>query len=107
MVLAVTAASFGIILWKIPIDQAALGNKEYIIVLALGDGVANKDGREKGTVCWLDGNGNNEKGSFASGEGVTYLHAAEKGVMVGNDRDYTGVTYAAAMKAGIIRQSPI
>ena len=48
-------------LWNYPlentVDQAALGNKEYI-VLALGDGVANKDGREKGTVCWLDGSGN-------------------------------------------------
>ena len=83
-------------LWNYPlentVDQAALGNKEYI-VLELGDGVANKDGREKGTVCWLDGNGN-EKGSFASGESVTYLHAAEKGIVVGNDRDYTGVTYS-------------
>lgn len=83
-------------LWNYPlentVDQAALGNKEYI-VLALGGGVANKDGREKGTVCWLDGNGN-EKGSFASGESVTYLHAAEKGIVVGNDRDYTGVTYS-------------
>lgn len=83
-------------LWNYPlentVDQAALGNKEYI-VLALGDGVANKDGRKKGTVCWLDGNGN-EKGSFASGESVTYLHAAEKGIVVGNDRDYTGVTYS-------------
>ena len=83
-------------LWNYPlentVDQAALGNKEYI-VLALGDGVANKDVIEKGTVCWLDGNGN-EKGSFASGESVTYLHAAEKGIVVGNDRDYTGVTYS-------------
>ena len=82
-------------LWNYPlentVDQAALVNKEYI-VLALGDGVANKDGREKGTVCWLDSNGN-EKGSFASGESVTYLFAAEKGVVVGNERDYTGVTY--------------
>lgn len=83
-------------LWNYPlentVDQAALGNKEYI-VLALEDGVANKDGREKGTVCWLDGSGN-EKGSFASGESVTYLLAAEKGIVVGNDRDYTGVTYS-------------
>lgn len=83
-------------LWNYPlentVDQAALGNKEYI-VLALGDGVVNKDGREKGTVCWLDGSGN-EKGSFASGESVTYLLAAEKGIVVGNDRDYTGVTYS-------------
>ena len=83
-------------LWDYPlentIDQAALGNKDYI-VLALGDGVANKDGREKGTVCWLDNSGN-EKGSFASGESVTYLLAAEKGIVVGNERDYTGVTYS-------------
>ena len=83
-------------LWNYPlentIDQAALGNKDYI-VLALGDGVANKDGREKGTVCWLDGSGN-EKGSFASGESVTYLLAAEKGIVVGNDRDFTGVSYS-------------
>lgn len=82
-------------LWNYPlentVDQAALGNKEYV-VLALGDGVANKDGREKGTVVWLDGKGN-EKGSFASGESVTYLFAAEKGVVIGNERDYTGVTY--------------
>ena len=25
---------------------------------------------------------------------MTYLHAAEKGIVVGNDRDYTGVTYS-------------
>lgn len=83
-------------LWKYPlentIDQAALGNKEYI-VLALGDGVANKDGREKGTICWLDGSGN-EKGSFETSESVTYLFAAGKGIVVGNERDYTGLTYS-------------
>ena len=81
--------------WSYPlentIDQAALGAKEYI-VLALGDSVANKDGREKGTVCWLDGSGK-EKASFESGESVTYLQAVKKGVVVGNDRKYTGVSY--------------
>ena len=83
-------------LWSYPlentIDQAALGNKEYI-VLALGDSVADKDGREKGTVCWLDGSGK-EKASFETGESVTYLLSAEKGVVVGNDRSYTGVTHS-------------
>ena len=81
--------------WSYPlentIDQAALGAKEYI-VLALGDSVANKDGREKGTVCWLDGSGK-EKASFESGESVTYLQAVKKGIVVGNDRKYTGVSY--------------
>ena len=82
-------------LWSYPlgntVDQADFGNKEYI-VLAMGDGVANQDGEELGTVCWLDYNGK-QKGSFATGESVTYLCAAEKGIVIGNERDYTGVTY--------------
>lgn len=82
-------------LWNYPlentVDQAALGMKEYI-VLALGDSVAGKDGREKGTVCWLDSNGK-EKASFETGESVTYLQAAAKGVVIGNDHKYTGVSH--------------
>lgn len=84
--------------WSYPlentIDQAALGNKEYI-VLALGDSVADKDGREKGTVCWLDGNGK-EKAAFETGESVTYLFSGEKGVVIGNDRNYTGVSHSGS-----------
>lgn len=87
--------SDGTELWAYPlentIDQAALGNKEHII-LALGDSVANKDGKEKGTVHWLDVNGK-EKASFETGESVTYLHAGKKGVVVGNDHRYTGVSH--------------
>lgn len=83
-------------LWSYPlentIDQAALGNKEYI-VLALGDSVADKDGRAKGTVCWLDGSGK-EKASFETGESVTYLLSSEKGVVIGNERSYTGVSHS-------------
>lgn len=85
-------------LWSYPlentIDQAALGNKEYI-VLAFGDSVADKDGRKKGTVCWLDGSGK-EKASFETGESVTYLFSSEKGVVIGNDRDYIGVTHSGS-----------
>ena len=85
-------------LWSYPlentVDQAALGNKEYI-VLALGDSVADKDGRPKGTVCWLDANGK-EKASYETGESVTYLLAAEKGVVIGNDRSYTGVSHGGS-----------
>lgn len=76
------------------VDQADFGNKEYI-VLAMGDSVANQDGEELGTVCWLDYNGK-QKGSFATGESVTYLCAAEKGIVIGNERDYTGVTYGGS-----------
>lgn len=83
-------------LWSYPlentIDQAALGNKEYI-VLALGDSVADKDGRAKGSVCWLDDSGK-EKASFETGESITYLLSSEKGVVIGNDRSYTGVTHS-------------
>ena len=81
-------------LWNYPlentVDQAALGNKAYI-VLALGDSVANKDGREKGTVCWLDAGGK-EKASYEAGESITYLQAAKEGVIIGSDRRYTGLS---------------
>lgn len=83
-------------LWDYPmentIDQAALGNKEYI-VLAAGDRIANKEGRAKGTVYWLDSNGK-EKASFETGESVTYLLSGEKGVVIGNERNYIGVTHS-------------
>jgi len=88
--------SDGAELWDYPlentIDQAALSNKEYI-VLALGDSVADKDGREKGTVCWLDNSGK-EKASFETGDSVTYLQSAKKGVVIGNGRRYTGVSHS-------------
>lgn len=76
------------------IDQTALGEKGYII-LALGDSVADKDGREKGTVIWLDDSGK-EKTSYESGDSVTYLLAAEKGVVIGNDRRYAGVNHSGS-----------
>jgi len=85
-------------LWAYPlentIDQAALSHKEYL-VLALGDSVADKDGREKGTVCWLDAGGK-EKASYACGENVTYLHSAKKGVVIGTDRRYTGLSHGGS-----------
>lgn len=77
------------------VDQAALGNKEYI-VLALGDSVADKDGREKGTVCWLNDSGK-EKASVETGDSVTYLCAAEKGVVIGNDSAYTGTNHSGSV----------
>lgn len=86
-------------LWNYPlensIDQTALGEKGYII-LALGDSVADKDGREKGTVIWLDDSGK-EKTSYESGDSVTYLLAAEKGVVIGNDRKYAGVSHSGSV----------
>ena len=55
--------------------------------------MADKDGRAKGTVCWLDGSGK-EKASFETGESVTYLLSSEKGVVIGNERSYTGVSHS-------------
>lgn len=72
------------------VDYAAFGAGDYV-VLALGDSVANRDGREKGTVCWINASGK-ETASFESGETVTFLHAGEKGVVIGNGRDYKGLT---------------
>lgn len=73
------------------VDQAAFGMKEYIVV-ALGDSVADKDGREKGTICWIDNSGK-EKAAYESGRSVTYLSAGERGVVAGNDRNYFGLTH--------------
>ena len=86
-------------LWSYPLentlDQVALGNKEYV-VLALGDSVADKDGRKKGTVCWLNDSGK-EKASVETGESVTYLCAAEKGVVIGNDKVYIGTNHSGSI----------
>ena len=85
--------------WSYPLDntldRVALDHKEYI-VLAMGDSVADKDGREKGLVCWLDSSGK-EKASFETGDSVTYLRAAEKGVVIGNDHTYTGVNHSGSV----------
>ena len=82
-------------IWTYPLentlDQVAFGDKDYI-VLALGDSVADKEGREKGTVCWLNGSGK-EKASVETGESVTYLCSAEKGVVIGNGSSYTGANH--------------
>ena len=87
-------------IWSYPlentVDQAALGMKSYV-VLALGDSVANKDGREKGTVCWLDSSGK-EKASLSTEESVTYLLAAKKGVVIGNGRSYIGADHGGNQK---------
>lgn len=73
------------------IDYASFGAEDSIVI-ALGDSVANRDGREKGTVCWINSSGK-ETASYESGEAVTYLNAGEKGVVIANGRDYSGLTH--------------
>lgn len=73
------------------VDYASFGAADYVVV-ALGDSVANRDGRERGTVCWIDSSGR-EAACYESGETVTYLNAAEKGVVIGNGREYSGLTH--------------
>lgn len=77
------------------VDYASFGAGDYAVV-ALGDSVANRDGREKGTVCWVNASGK-ETASFESGETVTFLHAGEKGVIIGNGRDFKGLTNSGSL----------
>ncbi|KAF5042970.1 hypothetical protein DSECCO2_507130 [anaerobic digester metagenome] len=79
--------------WSYPLEnrlaQVSLTNKNYV-VLAMGDSIANKDGREKGTICWIDSSGK-ESASYKSGGGVDYLQASEHGVVIGVDKIYSGI----------------
>lgn len=77
------------------VDYASFGAEDYIVV-ALGDSVANRDGRERGTVCWIDSSGK-ERASFENGETVTYLNAGAKGVVVGSGREYKGLTHNGSL----------
>lgn len=84
--------------WSYPlqntIDMLALGAKD-MLVFALGDAIADRDGREQGTVCWLNAAGK-ETASYASGESVSYLSANEKGAVCGNERSYVGLSHNGA-----------
>lgn len=73
------------------IDFISFQNKNSIVV-ALGDSLAGMEGKEAGTVCWLNNSGR-ETASYLSNADVTYLFAGEDGVVVGNDRVYTGVRH--------------
>jgi len=79
--------------WKYPLEnmlqQVSLTNKNCV-VLALGDAIANKDGRKKGTICWLDSSGK-ESASYESGGDVEYLQVSELGVIIGDDKLYFGL----------------
>lgn len=79
--------------WSYPLEnmlqQVSLANKNFV-VLALGDAIANKDGRKKGTVCWLDSSGK-ESASYESGGDVDYLQVSELGVVIGKDKLYFGL----------------
>ncbi len=79
--------------WSYPLEnrlqQVSLADKNYV-VLALGDAIANKDGRKKGTICWLDNSGK-ESASYESGGDVEYMHVSALGVVLGSDKLYSGV----------------
>lgn len=79
--------------WNYPLEnrlaQISLANKNYV-VLAMGDSIANRDGREKGTICWIDSSGK-EIASYKSGGVVDYLQASEHGVVIGVDKIYSGI----------------
>lgn len=86
-------SSTGLETWKYPLEnrmqRVSLLNKSYVVV-ALGDAIANMDGREVGTVCWIDHNGR-ESASYQADEEVDYLQASAQGVVIGVDKVYSGL----------------
>ncbi|WP_304507412.1 DUF5711 family protein [Anaerotignum sp.] len=81
--------------WNYPLEnrvlQVSLSNKSYV-VLALGDAIANKDGREKGAICWIDSSGK-ESASYQGDGDVDYLQVSEQGVVIGVDKLYFGLRH--------------
>jgi hypothetical protein len=81
--------------WKYPLEnrvlQASLSDKNYV-VLALGDAMANKEGREKGSICWINSSGK-EIASYQGGGDVDYLQVSEQGVVIGVDKVYSGLRH--------------
>lgn len=86
-------SSAGQEVWKYPLEnrlqQVSLSNKSNV-VLALGDGIANKDGREEGTICWIDNSGK-ESASYQGGGEIDYLQSSAQGVIIGVDKVYSGL----------------
>lgn len=82
--------------WNYPLDnmvqQVSLSNKNYV-VLALGDVIANRDGRKAGSVCWIDKTG--QESAFYEGKGeISYLQGCEQGVVIGVDKMYFGLRHS-------------
>ncbi|MDD3393843.1 MAG: DUF5711 family protein [Anaerotignum sp.] len=79
--------------WSYPlanrVQQVSLSNKSYVVV-ALGDAIANKDGREKGLVCWIDSSGK-ESASYQGAGDIDYLCVSGQGVVIGADKVYSGL----------------
>ncbi|NCC15202.1 MAG: hypothetical protein EOM28_02470 [Clostridia bacterium] len=79
--------------WSYPlanrVQQVSLSNKSYVVV-ALGDAIANKDGREKGLVCWIDSSGK-ESASYQGEGDIDYLCVSGQGVVIGADKVYSGL----------------
>lgn len=79
--------------WNYPlnnrIDYVNMENGKYIIV-ALGDELTGKDGEEKGSVLWIDGEGK-KSSTFQAGGNVTYLRNAEESTIVGSGSRFFSV----------------
>jgi flagellar basal body-associated protein FliL len=68
-------------------EKAAILNNGDI-VLALGDELAGKDGYPYGTLL-IVGSGGKTEGEFKTGQSITYLNTTEKGIIVGNNKNFT------------------
>ena len=85
--------------WSYPLDNmvqhVSLANKNYV-VLALGDVIANKEGRTEGLLCWIDSDGK-EVASYEGGGAIGYLKASKQGVIIGVDRTYSGLRHSGRL----------
>lgn len=81
--------------WSYPLTNTVthgdFSDKNYV-VLALGEALSSSDGVAAGRICWLDINGK-EGARYESGALVTYLNVTNLGVVIGNERTFTGLKH--------------
>ena len=79
--------------WKLELtnqlDRVDVTEKEYIVA-AYGDEFSGKDGKEAGTVVWIDSSGK-EHTIFEMKDRVSYLNASEGSVVIGAGYRYYNV----------------
>jgi len=71
------------------LDRVDVTEKEYIVA-AYGDEFSGKDGKETGTVVWID-SGGKEHTIFEMNDRVSYLNASEGSVVIGSGYRYYNV----------------
>ncbi len=72
------------------VDFVSFGNKGQV-VFAAGEALSGLDAKQTGTILAVDTSGN-EVFSAELGKNVTYLFSDQRGIVVGCDREYSGIS---------------